>query len=90
MKTMEKELESVLLFGDDNHVESQNKRILKHLESGRGVTSLEALGMFGTLRLAARIADLRAKGYPIRADMVHVGNKKKKVARYVLDLVEKV
>lgn len=46
--------------------------------------------MFGSLRLAARIADLRGKGYPITAVMVQVGNKKKKVARYVLDVMQKL
>lgn len=90
METIEKESTYILPDADKDHIESQNKRILKHLESGKGITSLEAFGMFGSLRLAARIADLRAKGYPITAVMVQVGNKKKKVARYVLDVMQKL
>ena len=84
MTTHVKEIESVLLFGDDDHVESQNKRILKYLQSGNGITSLEAFSKFGSMRLAARIADLKEKGHVIIAEMVQVGEKKKKVARYSL------
>jgi len=85
MTTHQKEIESVLLFGNDNHVESQNKRILKYLQSGKGITSLEAFSKFGSMRLAARISDLKEKGHVITAEMVQVGEKKKKVARYSLN-----
>jgi hypothetical protein len=65
-------------------MESQNKRILEHLILGRTLTSLEALSLFGSLRLAARISDLRNAGNTIKSEMVQVGNNKKKVARYSL------
>jgi len=64
--------------------ESQNKRILEHLSLGRTLTSLEALSLFGSLRLAARISDIRANGNNVISEMVQVGNNKKKVARYSL------
>lgn len=38
---------------------SQNAAILKHLESGKTLTPLEALRLFSCLRLAARIEQLR-------------------------------
>jgi hypothetical protein len=65
-------------------MESQNKRILEHLSLGGTLTSLEALSLFGSLRLAARISDLRNAGNTIKSEMVQVGNNKKKVARYSL------
>lgn len=39
--------------------ESQCKRILAYLLNGSRITSLEALRLFGCMRLASRISDLR-------------------------------
>ena len=44
---------------------SQADAILLYLESGAEITALEALEIFGCLRLAARIKDLRARGIAI-------------------------
>ena len=44
---------------------SQNKLILQHLEEGHTLTPLGALEAFGTLRLAARINDLKNQGHTI-------------------------
>ena len=44
---------------------SQNARILEALQSGARITPLDALQRFGCLRLSARIADLREKGFRI-------------------------
>ena len=45
---------------------SQCASILKYLEKHpQGLTAYDALYYFGCMRLAARIADLRAKGYVI-------------------------
>lgn len=43
----------------------QNAEILARLESGRGITSMEAYESFGCTRLSARIKDLRDAGVPI-------------------------
>ena len=43
--------------------ESQCKRILAYLLNGSRITSLEALRLFGCMRLASRISDLR-KSHP--------------------------
>ena len=44
---------------------TQNDAILSHLESGASLTPLEALHLFGCMRLAARINDLRNRGHDI-------------------------
>ena len=63
--------------------QSQNGRILAHLQSVGPLTSLDALTLFGCSRLAARIADLRAKGYRIQSRFVTVGADKR-VSEYSL------
>jgi hypothetical protein len=50
----------------------------------QGVTPLLALERIRSLRLAAVVFRLRAEGYPIRTDMVPVGEGKH-VANYVLE-----
>tara|TARA_B100000530_G_scaffold251873_1_gene165998 strand:+ start:27 stop:368 length:342 start_codon:yes stop_codon:yes gene_type:complete len=44
---------------------SQNDRILKHLKLGKTISPLEAMGVFGVYRLAARIFELRQDGHEI-------------------------
>ena len=44
---------------------SQEKDILGHLQRHGSISPLEALEQFGCFRLAARIADLRAKKHNI-------------------------
>lgn len=41
----------------------------EHLRSGRSITQLEALGVYGIFRLAARILDLKNKGWKIVTEM---------------------
>lgn len=41
---------------------TQNKIILKHLKTHRGITALTAFEKYGILRLSGRIFDLREKG----------------------------
>jgi hypothetical protein len=62
---------------------SQVGRVLQHLQSGRTLTSLEALHLFGSLRLAAIICTLRKKGYAIQSRLITVGANKQ-VAEYRL------
>lgn len=54
---------------------SQAEQILEALQSGRDLTPLDALMEMGCLRLAARIHDLRAAGYPIQATTRTVNGK---------------
>jgi hypothetical protein len=62
---------------------SQAGLVLKHLQSGRTLTSLEALNLFGSLRLAALIWSLRNKGYDIQSRLITVGGHKQ-VSEYRL------
>ena len=63
---------------------SQNDRILRHLRTGRGLTALQALNLFGCLRLAARINDLRRQGHQISSETV-TREDGKRYAMYWLD-----
>lgn len=62
---------------------SQNAKILAHLQGGGRITSLEALRMFGCLRLASRIADLRREN-DIRSRFVTLPNGKR-VKEYFIE-----
>jgi hypothetical protein len=63
--------------------QSQAGLILRHLQSGGTLTALDALDLFGCNRLAARIADLRAKGYRVQSTLIELPNGKR-VASYAL------
>lgn len=69
-----------------NSCESQNKRIASWHSSGRTLTSLESLRIFGCMRLASRIHDLRDKGMDIKAEKIKVESGKW-VTRYYLPKV---
>ena len=60
-------------------MKSQRLRILSHLRR-RPITALQALNLYGCLRLASRINDLRNQGHSILSTMVDI--KGKRVARY--------
>jgi hypothetical protein len=63
--------------------QSQRKKILKLLERGRGITQLQALDMFGCMRLGGRICELREQGYDIQTERVKTRTGKI-IARYKL------
>ena len=46
----------------------QNAAVLARLESGRGITSMEAYNELGCTRLSARIKDLRDAGVQITTE----------------------
>ena len=56
-------------------MKSQNDQILAHLQSGKSITPLEALGMYGCFRLGGRIYDLKQQGHPIITDKVKENGK---------------
>lgn len=62
---------------------TQRNAILNYLKSGRSLTPLEALDLFGCLRLGARIYDLKQEGFEIVSQTLEVG-KGKRVANYSL------
>jgi len=57
-------------------------KILEYLKKGNSITPLEALEKFGTIRLGARIYELRQRGYNIKTIREQKGIKW--YARYVL------
>jgi hypothetical protein len=62
---------------------SQNDVILQALKAGP-LTPLDALNRFGVFRLAARVCDLRERGYPIAVEKVKTPGWAS-VARYTLE-----
>lgn len=60
---------------------SQSDLILEHLKSGKTITPLEALKLYGSLRLGARIFELIKQGHQITAKLIELPNGKK-VAEY--------
>jgi len=65
-------------------IESQNKKIARHLKEGKSISPLRALEMFGCFRLASRIFDISNPPFNlnIKSEMVHEGSYK--FARYKL------
>ncbi|WP_422049710.1 helix-turn-helix domain-containing protein [Shimia sp.] len=64
---------------------SQLDQIKSHLKSGRTISPLEALGLYGVFRLAARIKELRDKGWPITTDNRTDPNGKKYAVYFLED-----
>lgn len=67
---------------------TQVEQILQYMKEHGGITPSEALNHCGSMRLSARIHDLRKLGYDIRMELVTVrtrGGHKVKVARYWLN-----
>tara|TARA_Y100001972_G_C7557781_1_gene280218 strand:+ start:419 stop:616 length:198 start_codon:yes stop_codon:yes gene_type:complete len=44
---------------------TQNEQILKHLQSGKTLSPLDALKKFGCMRLGARVYNLKQEGHDI-------------------------
>lgn len=61
---------------------SQKDKILEYLMSGKSLTPIEALNMFGSFRLGARIADIKADGYIVYTEMITDPVTGKRYARY--------
>ena len=55
---------------------SQCAQIKDWLEQGNKLTSLEALALFGCMRLASRIHDLRERGMNITKERIQVSSGK--------------
>ncbi len=50
---------------------SQNIAILEYLKSGHSLTGLDALKLFGTMKLASRISELKDEGHNILDETIH-------------------
>jgi hypothetical protein len=60
---------------------TQNKQIKAHLESGKAITAYEALELYGCLRLASRIFDIKSSGYAVNKDLITLPSGKR-IASY--------
>ena len=61
---------------------SQSELILDYLKRGNTLTGLEALNLFGTMKLSTRVSELRQEGHEILHQMVRRNNKW--VAKYFI------
>lgn len=55
-------------------IETQNKKVLKWLQSGQTLTAAQAANYFGIYRLSARIYDLKKRGYAIKSELQFNGS----------------
>ena len=62
--------------------ESQNRMVLEHLKKFGGITSMEAIELYGITRLSGRIYDLRHLGYVIKGTTMQCVNRFGKVVRF--------
>lgn len=60
----------------------QELQILRDLKKGKKITALDALNRYGCMRLAARIWDIKDRGYAVKKVMVERGEAR--VAQYYL------
>ena len=63
---------------------TQSNQILEYMRQGNSITPLEALNLFGCMRLGVRIYDLSQAGHVINREMVHDQKTGKKYASYRL------
>ena len=63
-------------------MKSQCDAILAYMKLGNAITPLEALRICGCFRLAARIYDLRERGYEVECELVELDGSR--VASYYL------
>ena len=71
-------------------IESQRKRIFFHLLAGNKINGIEALQLFGCMRLGARIYELKKLGVPIEdrpITLVAKNGKTKRVKEYWIESV---
>ena len=66
---------------------SQKKHLLYYLQEHGSITALEALKIIGSLRLAARIKDLRDEGHNITTENIRINGKM--IAKYKLTKQQK-
>lgn len=67
---------------DMMHCDTHVKMILEHLIKYGSITQGDALAEYGCMRLAARIADIRADGIEVETEMVKAKNRFGKTVKY--------
>ena len=69
--------------------DSQISLVLNHLQSGKEITPLEALNLYGCYRLGAVIFLLKTEGYKIKTEVVNYEKENGKRGRYAVYRLEK-
>ncbi len=67
---------------------TQKEKVLKYLQSGKGLTTMQAINKWGITRLGSRIFELREDGHHITTNMKQVKTRdgdKTIVAEYRLE-----
>lgn len=64
---------------------SQEDMILDYLKAGKSITPLEALRLFGCLRLGARCFEIKQKGYNVKSEIIRNPETGKHYASYRLE-----
>jgi hypothetical protein len=67
---------------------SQERAILAHLKSGKSITPIDALNLYGCFRLGARIKNLREEGHNIITDYEESNGKR--YARYYIPIKQQM
>lgn len=47
-------------------IESQERQLQQYMEAGNTITGLEAMNLFGCMRLPARVAEMKKNGVPVQ------------------------
>ena len=68
---------------NENECQSQKKQILAYLNTGKSLTQMDALNLFGCFRLASRICELREEGVNIKTERRIVPSGKTVAAYYI-------
>lgn len=66
---------------------TQKEKVLKYLQTGKGLTPLQAMNWWGVMRLGSRVFELREDGHNVVSQMKSVKNREGKkcyVAEYRL------
>lgn len=63
---------------------SQTELILDYLKTGKSITPMDALQLFGCFRLSGRIWDLRVQGHKIKTETINDERTGKSYASYSL------
>ncbi len=82
-------MKTIIKHTDEEYVMNQKSKkelVREYLETGMSITPAEAYEMFGSMRLAAIICDLKKDGYKFHTEIVKKENSRVKFARYKLDV----
>lgn len=60
---------------------TQLDTLRQHFDSGRSLTFLESVELYGVLALSQRVGELKRDGYPIESRMIELPNGKR-IAQY--------